>query len=94
MDDFSAARNYALEKSTGDWVLYLDADERLSKFSVGELKRLIKKAPTGYYCKIENRDEVNHRPSLMKYVRLFPNRPDIRFTGKVHEQIEPSLRFT
>ncbi len=34
INDFSAARNYALEKSTGDWVLYLDADERLSKSSL------------------------------------------------------------
>jgi glycosyltransferase involved in cell wall biosynthesis len=27
MNDFSAAQNYALEKSTGDWNLVLDADE-------------------------------------------------------------------
>ena len=28
-DDFSAARNAALDASTGDWALVLDADERL-----------------------------------------------------------------
>src|ERR1700722_18410356 len=27
--DFSAARNYAIERATGDWILYIDADERL-----------------------------------------------------------------
>src|SRR5689334_13325597 len=28
-NDFSAARNYAIGKATGDWILYIDADERL-----------------------------------------------------------------
>src|SRR6476620_5558871 len=27
--DFSAARNFAIEQSSGDWILYIDADERL-----------------------------------------------------------------
>ncbi|WP_337872164.1 glycosyltransferase family 2 protein, partial [Ignavibacterium sp.] len=26
INDFSAARNFALSKSTGEWILYLDAD--------------------------------------------------------------------
>lgn len=30
-DDFAAQRNYALEKVRGDWVLYIDADEVVSK---------------------------------------------------------------
>ena len=36
-NNFSAARNYALEKSDGDWIIYLDADEELSTGSVNEL---------------------------------------------------------
>ena len=39
INDFSAARNFALSKSTGDWILYLDADERLSENSKNELIR-------------------------------------------------------
>lgn len=27
--DFSAQRNFALMQTTADWILYLDADERL-----------------------------------------------------------------
>ncbi len=91
-NDFSAARNYALNKSSGSWILYLDADERLTPASVKELKKIIgNKAERAYYCTIHNIDEVRNRPSVMKYVRLFPHSPQIKFTGKVHEQIEPSL---
>ncbi|MGO5053315.1 glycosyltransferase [Lachnospiraceae bacterium LCP25S3_G4] len=28
LNDFSKARNYALDYATGDWILSLDADER------------------------------------------------------------------
>jgi len=31
INDFSAARNFALKQSTGDWILYLDADEGLKQ---------------------------------------------------------------
>lgn len=91
-NDFSAARNFALEKSTGDWILYLDADERLSASSIKLIRRLTREPDhKGYYCTIKNIDEVRNRPSVMKYVRLFPRSDKIRFTGKIHEQIEPSL---
>ncbi len=92
-NDFSAARNFALEHSTGDWILYLDADERLSAKSVDELKRITgNERKSAYYCKIVNVDEVNNRPSVMEYVRLFPNDKSVRFEGRIHEQIENSLK--
>src|SRR5262245_1489579 len=28
--DFAAARNHALDRASGDWILYIDADERLA----------------------------------------------------------------
>lgn len=92
VNDFSAARNFALSKATGNWILYLDADERIHKNSLSLLKKLIstneKKA---YNCRIINIDEFTNRPSVMAYVRLFANSPEIQFEGKVHEQIETSL---
>lgn len=92
INDFSAARNYALENSSGDWILYLDADERLSPDSRAEIKKLTKaKKDEAYYCIVDNIDEIGHRAALMAYARLFPNNKALRFEGAIHEQIEPSL---
>jgi glycosyltransferase involved in cell wall biosynthesis len=40
-DDFSAARNAALEQVTGDWVLWLDAGETLSPSAADALRKFI-----------------------------------------------------
>lgn len=92
IQDFSAARNFALSKSTGDWILYMDADERLEKSSIDEIIELTssleKKA---YLCKIICPIQNSNIPEVIKYVRLFKNSTEIRFTGSLHEQITPSL---
>ncbi|MGK9367345.1 tetratricopeptide repeat-containing glycosyltransferase family 2 protein [Melioribacter sp. Ez-97] len=91
-DDFSAARNYALSKSTGDWILYLDADERLDANSIHELKKILNTVTkAGYFCTVKSIDSENERDHSIRYVRLFKNSPDIKFSGKVHEQITDSL---
>ena len=92
INDFSAARNYSLDQCTGDWILYLDADERLSAKSKNQLKLLTgKNIKIAYYCQVCSIDEVNSRPSIMSYVRLFPNEKSLKFEGAIHEQIEYSL---
>ena len=92
VNDFSAARNYALDNSTCDWILYLDADERLSPDSKAELRRLTKEIKKeAYFCIVDNIDEIGHRAALMAYPRLFPNKKELRFEGAIHEQIEPAL---
>lgn len=40
-DDFSAARNFSLEKATSNWVLVLDADELLDNSGNDEVLKLI-----------------------------------------------------
>ena len=92
INDFSAARNFALSKSSGDWILYLDADERLSEKSAAELRKFTEHDQlTGCRCIVRSPDDNNGNPHYMKYVRLFRNKNGIGFTGTVHEQIENSL---
>lgn len=43
-DDFSKARNFAIEHATGDWILVLDADEVLDAADAGKIKEMISDA--------------------------------------------------
>ncbi len=98
-DDFSEARNFSLSQCTGDWVLYIDADERLTPESGRYIKNYISSALPeigGFLCTIESEHSQldgsleKHRGS---YPRLFRNLgyPRVKFQGRVHEQISPSL---
>lgn len=92
VDDFSAARNFALSRSASDWILYLDADERLDKNSHNLLKKIVADdEKLGVRCKIYNIDEINKKPKIQNSTRLFKYSNKIKFTGKAHEQIESSL---
>ncbi len=49
-DNFAAQRNYGLGKAKGDWVLFVDADERVSSKLAHEIKKAIKnKKVKGFY---------------------------------------------
>ena len=86
--DFSAARNYALDLARGDWILYIDADERVGEgTSAGVRARLRRR---GY---IGHRVLLRPRPGYSPYweLRLFRNDPRIRFRGIIHENIWPAI---
>jgi tetratricopeptide (TPR) repeat protein len=50
IDDFSAAKNFALSKATKEWILALDADEVIAEENLARIKELIEsKEYMGYY---------------------------------------------
>ena len=40
-DDFAARRNHAIDQATGDWILYIDADERLRPIDPAYLRGML-----------------------------------------------------
>lgn len=98
-DDFSLARNEALKHSTGEWILYLDADERVVYPSPEEIKSILKNADNtigAFYCLIESEHyQMDGSTEVHRggYPRIFRNLgyPKIKFIGRVHEQIAPSI---
>jgi glycosyltransferase involved in cell wall biosynthesis len=87
-DDFAAARNAAVEASHGEWVLYIDADERVVEFDRANVERLL--AAPDHVCYT-----VLFRPqsgfTRYREHRVFRNRPKLRFRGIIHESLIPAL---
>ncbi len=85
-DDFSAARNAALEHATGDWILILDADEELLPADRDVLKQeLLAREVMAYRLPILDKGKAEEGPAYAP--RLFRNAPGLFFTGRVQEQI-------
>jgi tetratricopeptide (TPR) repeat protein len=90
-DDFSAARNAALDQATSQWVLVLDADEFLEPVRPVEFQRLLHDpAAAGYRLRMAGRG-VAKDPSLTSRVRLFRNIPEVRYRYPIHERLASSL---
>jgi glycosyltransferase involved in cell wall biosynthesis len=87
-DDFAAPRNFGLDHAAGEWILYVDADERLTVSNRAHLAELLADAPEVAF-RILLRPEVRMTPYL-EY-RLWRNDPRIRFVGAIHERVVSSI---
>jgi len=89
-DDFSAARNESLHLASGNWALWIDADEELDPAGYDQIREgLIRPQFAGYYFQIINSMDVHVEASAYVHtaVRLFRIIPGIGFEGRIHEQI-------
>lgn len=93
-DDFAAARNEAVSHARGEWVLALDADEALTREARQKLRGLLTDGRyQAYLINIRSplKGSRSQEAVINAWPRLFRNRPEIRYEGRVHEQISPSI---
>jgi len=109
-NDFAAARNTALQHTTSEWVLVLDADEQLDTQAQAQIADALKSVDVdGYVITIRNyvhslMERLWDKAALAndgrlarasgfvgylehENVRLFRNKPEIRFEGRIHETV-------
>jgi glycosyltransferase involved in cell wall biosynthesis/predicted Zn-dependent protease len=91
---FADARNASFDAATGDWVMFLDADEvlvdgeaeRLRAFTGRTWREAFYLVETNFTGELGDGTAVTHNA-----LRVFRNRPEYRFEGRIHEQIAHRL---
>jgi glycosyltransferase involved in cell wall biosynthesis len=92
MNDFSVARNYALEKSTSDWNLVLDADEYIINDCRRIIRNFIKKngKVIGRIKRVDEFIQDGEKRYAQSYLsRLLPK--GVKYAGRIHEQVDSDL---
>lgn len=91
-EDFGKARNQAMDHASHQWILTYDADDRIPETEVRFFKQLISgPADKAYLVRIKSAAAPQVPGHESFQIRLFPNRPDVRYRWRVHEQISHAL---
>ena len=92
-DDFSKARNFALSKAKGDWLILLDADEYFTAKTAGNIRQVIRQAQQvdGLLVQLVNYDvdkaEVQNYFNALRIVR---KQAGLHYEGMIHEELKLS----
>ena len=95
INDFAAAKNFALDQAQGDWVVFTDADEYFTEESAPRVRPLIeeydgRKKFDGFIVHLVNIDMDTGEllGTSAEVQRIFRRAPHIRFVGSIHEHVE------
>ncbi|MDR3092248.1 MAG: glycosyltransferase [Clostridiales bacterium] len=104
VNDFAKARNFAIDKATGNWFMCLDADEWFD--SPEDAKKLLRDVREAHKMKrilsvevlLKNVTAANTKQVMDEGVlqRAWRNLPQLRYQREIHEYIgvPPNLRYT
>jgi tetratricopeptide (TPR) repeat protein len=95
-DDFAAARNACLAKTSGDWILWLDAGERLMEESAQRLRQFLDNQAdpqTAYMMPVVLPAAPGQIGGEQIFqVRLHPLEEGVAFAGRLRETLDESLQ--
>lgn len=92
-NDFSAAKNFAIEHCHGQWIIFLDADEYFSEEESRKIMPILMsirdnhKNAEAIFSMIYNLDDRGEIMSSGSMIRIFRNLPGLRYQRRIHEQL-------
>lgn len=92
-DDFSQARNFALSKAKGDWLILLDADEYFTSKTAGNIRQVIRQAQHVDAILIQMVNYDVDKAEIQDYfyqLRIVRNQQGLHYEGKIHEELKLS----
>jgi len=100
INDFSAAKNFAIEQAKGNWIAFLDADEYYSEKDAKKLIEHLKKIQSSpatrakwfaVNCPWAQLDDSGKPFAIFAQERVF--RSFIRYIGKIHEHLDMDMNL-
>jgi GT2 family glycosyltransferase len=96
---FSAARNESLRHARGRWIFWMDSDDTIDEVNGRGVRELaLRDWPAdllGFVVSVRCPSKDPSDPdgyTRVTHVKLIRNRPDLRFEGRIHEQILPAIQ--
>lgn len=91
-DDFSAARNFAFDNATCDYVMWLDADDVVGDGGCEKIRALVQKGgfDMAFLPYAAAFDEGGNPAYVYYRERIFLRSKNYRFSGAVHEAVAPA----
>ena len=93
-DDFAAGRNFVLAQARGDWVLWFNADEELTRASHDHVRACAAREDTfAWFVHLHNLLSLGPPEQIAPTadLRLFRRRADLRFVGRCHPRLENAV---
>ena len=96
--DFGRARNAAKQAARAEWVMHLDADERLIPTQFNRIRHVVTTMPDdcgGIYVTMTGHHDgetLAEKRYAFPIMRLHRNVPAINWVYSIHEQLSPSVK--
>jgi glycosyltransferase involved in cell wall biosynthesis len=93
-NDFSYSRNISLSHASQPWIMWIDADDRMAPDDCLRIQKIKSEFALDTAFGFRIRNTGGGQGTIFNQIRMFPNRAEIRFSYRIHEQVLPSIQKT